>query len=473
LANVLIDVKNQAANWGHSQLYASRNILIEYLDPNPFKEIHIGHVYSGTVGDAIASLFELAGGIVHRVTYQGDVGLHVAKAIYGIVGRINNDPEQLALIEKEDRPKFLGETYTAGAAAYDNDEAAKAEIQALNKQIYEQSDPVINKIHATGLAWSMDYFETVYAAFGFSPFEKNYLESMVAEEGLKIVKEHIKDGVFEASNGAVIFRGEPFGLHTRVFINSQGLPTYEAKDIGNAMIKWRDYNYDKSVIITGEEQAEYFKVMLKALEQFAPEQAGSTTHIPHGTVGLSHGKMSSRTGSVIKALDLLQSTETAAKRLASDDSAPVHEVALSAIKYAFLKNRIGGDIVYDVDESLSLEGNSGTYLLYAHARACSILAKAQPSHSTEFNRQFDQWERQVVVKISEYPEVMQKATVELMPHHICTYLYELAQLFNRFYENDRVIGSQDETKRLALVSAYAAVLKNGLNALKISAPDRM
>lgn len=474
LSATLKDVQKLGAEWGRSHSYKGKSILVEYLDPNPFKEIHIGHAYSGSVGDAIASLFEMAGANVHRLTYQGDVGLHVAKAIYGILEKLDHNPDNLNSIEKADRPQFLGEGYAAGAAAYDNDPAAKAKIQQLNKQIYEQSDPLINRLHKTGLEWSMVYFDEVYAAFDFSKFEKNYLESMVAVEGLKIVKQHIKDGVFEESEGAVIFRGEKYGMHTRVFINSMGLPTYEAKDLGNAMIKWRDFKYDKSVIITGQEQAEYFKVMLKALSLFAPDQAAGTTHIPHGTVGLKSGKMSSRTGDVVRALELLKSAETAARALAEDKNTPVHDVALAAVKYAFLKNRIGGDIAYDVNESLSLEGNSGPYLQYAHARACSIIRKAGGAkQSADRTSAFDKWERQVILKISEFPEVIQKATDELMPHHICTYLYELSQIFNRFYENDRVVGDPAEASRLSLVSAYATVLKNGLTALKIPAPDKM
>lgn len=470
---VLDDAVKQGQNYGHSQKYAGQNILVEYLDPNPFKEIHIGHAYSGTVGDAIARLFEAAGGKVRRVTYQGDVGLHVAKAIYGILQRINNDSSKLEIIAVIDRPRFLGEAYAAGAKMFEEDETAKAEIQSLNKKIYDRSDQKVNKIHELGRAWSLEYFDKVYKQFDFTPFEKNYLEGTVAAEGLKLVNEHIADGVFEKSQGAIIFDGEKYGLHTRVFVTSQGLPTYEAKDLGNAMLKMQDYKYDKSIIITAEEQADYFKVMLKALEQFAPEQAKATTHIPHGMVKLSTGKMSSRSGQVIRALDLLKNAEEAAQRMATDKTTPAHDVALAAIKYAFLKNRIGGDIVYDVEESLSLEGNSGPYLQYAHARAQSILKKATKTTTAVNITEFDEFEKHLSLKISEYPEVVQKATDELMPHHICTYLYELAQVFNRFYENDKVIGSPQEPWRIKLVTVYADVLKNGLSLLKIPAPEHM
>jgi arginyl-tRNA synthetase len=469
LLSSMAEIPERAEKYGQQNMFDGQNIVVEYLDPNPMKEIHIGHAYSGTIGDAIASLFETAGAKVHRVTYQGDVGLHVAKAIYGILKRINHDPAQLEQID--DKPKFLGETYADGAQAYEGDEAAKNEITQLNKKIYDQSDPLVNQVYETGKTWSMAYFDEVYKLYDFSPFEKNYMEGVVAKTGQALVNEHINDGIFSASQGAVIFAGEKYGLHTRVFINSLGLPTYEAKDLGNAMLKWQDYNYDRSVIITADEQSDYFKVMLKALEQFAPSQAQRTTHIAHGLVKLSTGKMASRTGQVIRAQDLLTSVEETAKTLAAEKAAPIYEVALAAVKYAFLKNRIGGDIIYDVNESLSLEGNSGPYLQYAYARAKSILAKSTTKPDMLNNLEAD--ERALVVKISEFDEVVKEAIKQLAPHIICTYLYDLAQQFNRFYEKNRIIGNQREAGRLVLVEAYATVLKNGLSILRIPTPDRI
>lgn len=458
-------------SYGTAKNLTGQNIIVEYLDPNPMKEIHIGHAYSGTIGDAIASLLEAAGASVHRVTYQGDVGLHVAKAMYGILNRIDNTPAKLTEITPSERPRFLGETYALGAQAYDADEAAKYQIIELNKKIYDLSDPIINEVYETSRAWSLEYFDEVYALYGFTPFEKNYMEGAVSAEGLALVHDHIEDEIFTESEGAIIFVGEQYGLHTRVFINSLGLPTYEAKDLGNAMLKWRDYNYDRSIIITAEEQTEYFKVMLKALEQFAPEQAIRTTHIAHGLVRLSTGKMASRSGQVVRAMDLLKAAEDAARAFSDDIKTPVHRIALAAIKYGFLKNRIGGDIIYDINESVSLEGNSGPYLQYAYARAHSILDKSvvQPSLPADLTTD----ERLLSAELGEFEDVMKTAIEQLTPHVICTYLYDLAQQFNRFYERNRIIGDPREAVRLSLVKAYATVLKNGLTVLKIPAPERM
>lgn len=452
-----------------SRSYQDKTVLVEYLDPNPFKELHIGHAYSGTIGDSIGNLFSAAGARVHRVTYQGDVGLHVAKALYGIQQELAG--RSIDTVPESERAAFLGQVYAAGATAFDDNESAKAEIQAINKKVYSREDEALNQLYDAGKAWSLAYFDSAYRIFGFTSFEKNYMEGAVAGEGLEIVKSHIADGVFTESDGAIIFAGEDHGLHTRVFVNAQGIPTYEAKDLGNAMQKWRDYSYDRSVIITAEEQTQYFRVMLKALEQFAPEQAHATTHIAHGMVRLSSGKMSSRTGEVLRALDVLQTVEQAAAAASQDNA---HVVALAAIKYAFLKNRIGGDIAFDVNESVSLEGNSGPYLQYAYARACSILAKAGGQHSDLVAiTALEAGERPLVRKLSEWAETVDKAVQDLMPHHVCTYLYELAQTFNRFYEQNRVIDDPRQTERLILVNKYASVLKDGLTLLGIQAPNRM
>lgn len=463
----------QLANQKPSKTMEGKTVLVEYLDPNPFKEIHIGHAYSGTVGDAIASLFSAAGANVHRVTYQGDVGRHVAQSLYGILQQTEIDPGVLDKLKPADRAEFLGKAYAAGATAYEQDESARQQIVEINKKVYDRSDSEQNVIYDTCKKWSLEYFDQTYSILGLTPFEKNYMESEIAADGKSLTLNHISDGVFEESDGAVVFKGEQFGLHTRVFINSAGLPTYEAKDLGNAARKWNDYHYDRSIIITGQEQAEYFKVMLKALEQFEPQQARSTTHIPHGIVKLNTGKMSSRTGKILRATEVLDQIMSAAKEINGQEGedGKVRDISLAAMKYAFLKNRIGGDVAFDINESVALEGNSGPYLQYAHARARSILSKVDIAQTSK--GAIEAGERSLVRKIGEYAEVVDKAVGELMPHHICTYLYELAQVFNRFYENNRVVGDEREAVRVRLVQLYADVLQNGLKLLNIPAPEKM
>lgn len=454
---------------------AGKTVVAEYSDPNPFKVLHAGHLYTSVVGDAIANLFENAGASVHRVNFGGDVGMHVAKTLWAILNDLGGEnPDNLVKISETERSEWMATCYIAGTNAYEDNEAAKQTIVTLNKRIYQihtEADHAspLAQIYWTCRQWSYDYFNAFYASIG-STFEKYYPESSVAELGLKTVQEQLKNGVFERSDGAVIFDGEKYGLHTRVFINSEGIPTYEAKDVGLIMTKWTDYHFDRSIVITGNEQAQYMAVVLKAVEQFEPKLVEATTHLTHGLVKLAGGvKMSSRKGNILRAVDVLEVAATANQKLTGQNNS---DTVLGAVKYAFLKNRLGGDIIYNPEESVSLEGNSGPYLQYAHARACSILAKSEQSAAGE-PVVLEPAERSLLRKITEYPEVVERATAELMPHYICTYLYELAQSFNRFYEHNRVIGNERQAIRLQLVERYAATLKNGLTLLGITAPERM
>jgi len=459
-----------------SKSLAGQVIVAEYSDPNPFKVLHAGHLYTSIVGDAISHLLEQAGAEVHRVNFGGDVGLHVAKCMWAILQEFGGEnPDKMAQIPESERSDWLSAKYVEGHTAYD-DEATKPAIVEINKRVYQlhndnDHDSAFAQIYWTARDWSYQYFEEFYERIGVS-FEKYYPESETASIGLDVVREQQKNGVYKESDGAIVFEGEPHGLHTRVFINSEGLPTYEAKDVGLIIKKWDDYQFDRSVVITANDISEYMKVVLKSIEQFRPELSEATTHLTHGMVRLAGGvKMSSRLGNILRAVDVLDAAAEANHKQTGQHDA---DTVIGAVKYAFIKQRMGGDIIYDPAESVSLEGNSGPYLQYSHARAQSILKKADSEiQSLAQDSVFEVGERSLIRKISEFSEVVDKAVVELMPHHIATYLYELAQSFNRFYENNRVIDDDREAIRLGLVRKYAETLKSGLGLLGIVAPDKM
>lgn len=478
----------EAALWYQAQIAFSKptngqTVVIEYSDPNPFKMLHAGHLYTSIVGDAIANLLSSTGASVHRVNFGGDVGLHVAKTLWAIIfyegqGNLDNDVvwhKVQALTSKtiEERTAWLADYYTKGNNAYKLDlVGAKAAIDELNKQIYkfhEDNDhaSAIAQIYWTCRDWSYSYFDKFYDLVGIH-FEKFYPESETVDIGIQKVREHIGD-VFTESDGAVVFTGEDHGLHTRVFITSQGLPTYEAKDVGLLFKKWDDYHFTRSIVITSYEQTQYMAVVLKAIEQFAPDLAHASQHITHGEVKLTGAKkMSSRLGNIVKAIEVLNTTADTYFALTGkrDD-----RVILGAVKYAFLKQRLGSDIIYNPIDSVSLEGNSGPYLQYAYVRASSILSKTEPDDSPVENLQPD--ERKLLLKISEYQEVIDKAIAERLPHYICTYLYELAQIFNQFYEHNRVIGNDREAVRIKLVRCYTCTLRAGLELLGVPVLDTM
>ncbi len=451
-------------------------VVAEFSDPNPFKDLHAGHLYTSVVGDAIANLLETAGAKVYRVNYGGDVGLHAAKAIWSMLQEFGGEnPAKLADINVKKRSEWMAQAYVRGSEAYESDEIAQRSIQDLNKRIYEvqaehDTNSALGQIYWTTRKWSYDSFNDFYASIKVK-FDRFYPESEAVPLGIATVRQQLERGVFEKSDGAVVFKGEKFGLHTRVFINSQGLPTYEGKELGLFQLKKRDYHPDRSIIITGNEQEQYMAVVLKALEQFEPELAVSTTHLSHGLVRLSGGKkMSSRKGIILKATDILEVATEAAKEVSD---AVDERVVLAAIKYSMLKQRLGGDIIFEPKESVSVLGNSGPYIQYAHARARSILAKADINAVSKDVANLNGDERSLLLKLSRFTAVLNQAVAELSPHLLCTYLYETTQAFNRFYESNRVIGDPRESIRLSLVLMYADRLREGLKLLGIEAPDHL
>lgn len=460
-------------SWGQNDSHSGKTVVVEYTDPNPFKEFHIGHLFTNSVGESIARLFMINGATTKRVNYQGDVGMHVANALYGM--------QQLGLTPETDfSARELGKAYALGATAYKEDESAKETIKSLNKQIYERTDEAVNALYDKGRSVSLDYFETVYQTVD-TQFDDYFFESEAGPRGKELVLEH--PDVFTDSDGAKVFKGENYGLHTRVFLNSEGLPTYEAKELALAKLKEeRLGHYDHSVISTANEITEYFKVLKKAMSFIYPELEAKTEHIGHGTVRLATGKMSSRTGDVIAAVDFIEEIENAAINKMRDQKENPHidlsvakDVAIAAIKYTTLKGNILQDSVFDKERALSFEGDSGPYLQYTHARICSVLKKAAAAGVMPRTEQAPAAPYDIEKLLYRFPEVTAEALAERAPHKVTTYLTELAGAFNTFYANEKIADAADEYApyKAAIAGAVRTTLKNGLWVLAIKAPEVM
>jgi len=474
-----------APGFGEGDAFRGKKIMVEYTDPNPFKLFHIGHLMTNVIGESIARLHEAAGAEIVRANYQGDVGVHVAKSIWGMrkLGDVPADSATLA-----EKVAFLGRAYAAGSKAYEEDEAAKAEIGVLNKKIYERSDAEMNDLYDLGKKWSLDYFETLYVRLG-TKFDHYFFESEIGPKGVEIVKAHPE--IFKESEGAVIFEGEKQGLHNRVFINSQGLPTYEAKELGLNETKFELYRPDISFVVTGNEINEYFKVVLKAMESVLPEVAAATVHLGHGMLRLPTGKMSSRTGDVITAESLIEGVKNAVAEKLKDraelseaEREEVKEkVALAAIRYSILKQGIGKDIVFDIGKSIAFQGDSGPYLQYTYARLESILRKAgdrtsiQNSESSiQSSELAAETELALMLHLSGFPEAVSGSARDHAPHEMALYLYELANFANRFYEGEQILTDENAARRAArleLVGAAAVVLRRGMLVLGLQAPEKI
>mgnify|MGYP001206652579 CR=1 FL=1 len=457
----------------------ARNVVLEYSCPNAFKELHTGHLYQTVFGDILARLLLVSGAKVTRTSFGGDVGLHVAKCLWGMRETLGGEhPEKLSEIDADAfaRSRWISSCYVKGAKAYEENEAVKADIDELNKTIYgfhsnDDHESPLARIYWETRQWSFDYFDAFYKTIDVA-LMRYYPESTTAPTGLAVVREQLAKGNLKESDGAVVFEGdETKHLHTRVFITSKGLPTYETKDIGVIWQEKADYDFDHRYLITGNDQREYMRVVFAAAETFRPELAGTMTHLTNGTVKFADGKkMSSRLGNVTRAVDVVDSVREKVRALVDDESL-VDSVTLGAIKYVFAKYKLGGDIAFDVDETVSLAGNSGPYLQYAHARARRILEKSGKSFVMPASLHDEDYA--LTRKLGEYTEVIELAARQLEPHHICNYLFELAQEFNRYYEKNQVIGSDKEAHRLGLVALYADTLQAGLAILGIHAPEHM
>jgi arginyl-tRNA synthetase len=451
------------------QSASDKTVVIETNNPNPFKAMHIGHAFNAILADTLANLLEAAGNTTHRVSYHGDVGAHVGKSMWALLRFVDSDAEKLGTIAPQERNSFMSRMYAEGTIAYKEDDHAKAAIDELAKQSFVLDDPLYKEVYETCKAWSFEQIDHIVTLLGNKPVEKRYLESQADALGVETIQGHIGD-VFIESNGALVFPGSKYGSFDNAFVTSHGRGLYGARDLGLMQLKQADYHAAKSYIVTAEEQRDYFKGVIRAAELCLPELAGVTTNISTGTVKLTTGKMSSRTGDVVEVEWLFA---TIAQAIAERGGEAADAIVAGALRYQFLKVRIGSDVVFDINEAVSLHGNSGSYLQYAYARARSIVQKSAHTPTTLHDATLNPSERALVRKLTEYGDVRQTAQRELLPHLICTYLYELAQEFNRFYEHNQVIGDDHEAVRVSLVGCYVTTLAAGLGLLGIAAPEKM
>lgn len=488
-------------NYGRSKKLNGQKIVIEYTDPNAFKQFHIGHLMANAIGESVSRILEWNGAEITRICYQSDVGMNVAKALWGMIqnkAAFPHDDDSL-----EDKIKFVGDAYTLGASRFEDDENSKLEIQEINKKVFnffngdpKDDDQELKIYYEKGKAWSLAHFEELYIKLG-TKFDRYIPESSTASLGEKIVRDNIKDpedenssGVFELSDGAVVYKGEQDGLHTRVFLNSKGLPTYEAKDLGLAYFKEKIANFDTSIVVTASEQKEYFKVMMAALARINPDLASKTKHITHGMMLLESGKMSSRKGQVITGETLLKEAEEMVRQIVVDrgfekDLAEkiIVDVAVAAIKYSILKQASGRDIIYNAKTAVTFEGDSGPYLQYTVNRAKSVMAKSLEQgieidndlKKIIFGNEKIEWQATNLERlIIRFPEIVINAGDALAPHTITNYLIQVAGEFNSFYANNQIIDNKpDMAYKLALTKATEHVLENGLQILGIRIPSKM
>jgi arginyl-tRNA synthetase len=485
---VLVGIKNDS-NYGALNLGSQKKVMVEYACPNPMKAFHLGHLKNLITGESIVRLMENAGYDVIRANYQGDVGMHIAKTMWGLFDwREQFDAMRDAPLRE--RVEFLGKAYAHGATAYAESEEKKAEVVAYNKKIYEQ-DTSILEVYVTARAWSLEYFGNIYASLG-TQFDLFYYESVMYKRALEIVRDGLQKGIFFESEGAILFPGEKYGLHDRVYINSEGYPTYDAKDLALSEDRFAPTSekarrllphLDEVIHVVGKEQTEYFKVVFAAYEALGMKGAGKESHLIGGFLQLKGDqKMSSRTGNIVTGDQLLEQVRQRITHVMIDAEIEqkddvITKVTSASLKYAMLRADISKDVAFDLEESISTSGNSGPYLLYIVARINSILKKV--GHISDVIN-WDELsilpeEHVLAMKLAEYPVVTEEATIKRDTSVIAKYLFDLAQTYNSCYAVSHVSDATGSTQayRTALIKHTRDVMTRGLWLLGIDTVESM
>jgi arginyl-tRNA synthetase len=413
---------------------------------------------------------------VIRANYQGDVGMHVAKTIWGVMNL-----KELGLeMPKENQGKWLGVVYAKASEASENEEIKK-EINEINKKLYA-GDKKLVELWKKTRQWSIDYFEKeVYPDFDVT-FDRFYFESEVEKKGVEMAKKLLKENIAKMSEGAIIIDFKKENLGVFLILKSDQTPLYSTKDLYLAELQHQEYNPDKILHIVGSEQNLYFKQLIKTIQLFNPKLAQKEKHISYELVNLPTGKMKSREGKVI----LYDDTRDKIKELVKAEILKrnkniqkkeldfrVRNITLGAIKYALLSQAATKTIIFNEEEITNFEGETGPYLQYSYARASSILRKAKLKPKLQIPKELSLFEIALIKKIADFPEELKKAAEKCDPSFIAHYAYHLSQVFNEFYHATKVIGSKEEQFRLKLVEAFRTTLKNALALLGIEVMEEM
>jgi len=483
--NTILEQKNDYGKWN----IAEGRVMVEFGQPNTHKAFHVGHLKSAITGLGVVRLFENLGFNVVKANFYGDVGMHVAKCVWGFIQK-SKDISFKSKIENENDPhlrmKLLDSCYVYASKEFRENPDSEKEIREINKKIYARNDTAILENYLLTLEWSLDHLNSIFAELGVV-YDRQYPESEVYPIGIEKVNENL-DKIFIRDKGALILPGEKYGVDRWVFVTHEGNPTYSAKDYGLAIKKFEEYpDLSISAYTTSVEQIAYFKGVFKAIELSDTRFIGKLLHIPFGwMLREDKKKFSSRLGQTIKGIDVLnESKDYSLKKISKNKSYKKEEaediarkISIAGLKFLILSHELHRDLTYNPEDFLNPEGFSGPYVLYAYVRARSILREASYSSKTPFsnlNTQLNDDELTLLKLISQFPLTTLNAGKTLSPHLIANYIFELAQEFNKFYKNNKVIVEDENVKnfRLALTEAVSIVLANGLYLLGIETIEKM
>ncbi len=496
-------------------------VMIEYSSPNTNKPLHLGHVRNNLLGWALAQVMEANGNKVVKTNIVNDRGIHICKSMLAWLKWGNGEtPESSG--KKGDH--LIGDYYVAFDKHY-REEVKQLVAQGMDEEQAKQEAPLIKEAHAMLVKWEQNDpevralwrkmnewvyagFDETYKALGVS-FDKIYYESETYLEGKEKVEEGLQKGFFyRRPDGSVWADLTSEGLDEKLLLRSDGTSVYMTQDIGTAKLRFQDYPIDKMIYVVGNEQNYHFQVLSILLDKLGFKWGKDLVHFSYGMVELPNGKMKSREGTVVDADDLIATMVADARQMSADKVNRLEDiteeeaqeiariVGMGALKYFILKVDARKNMLFNPEESIDFNGNTGPFIQYTYARIRSILRKVEEQGARSKEREdssetkslscplplapcplaLSEREISLIQKLQGFETAVKQAGTDYNPSCIANYCYDLASEYNRFYHDFSVLREEDEQKRtfrIALSAAVAQVIKNGMGLLGIEVPERM
>ena len=482
----------------------SKTIMVEYSSPNTNKPLHLGHVRNNLLGYSVAEILKAAGNKIYKTQIINDRGIHICKSMLAWERFGNGETPQSTGLKGD---KLVGNYYVKFDQEYKKqiseliaqgrtEEEAKAEAPIIKEAQqmllkWEAGDPEVIALWEKMNQWVYSGFEETYKNLGVD-FDKNYYESETYLLGKDVVAQGIEKGVFyKKEDGSVWIDLTDEGLDEKIVLRSDGTAVYMTQDIGTAIQRVKDFDIDGMVYTVGNEQDYHFKVLFLILKKLGFDWANYLVHLSYGMVDLPSGKMKSREGTVVDADELMEQMTITAKAISEElgkldeysieEKAELHKmIGLGALKYYILKVDPKKRILFNPEESVDFQGNTGPFIQYTYARIQSILRKADFDYSEELNipetYQLHEKEKELIKQIQLYPEMIQLAAENHSPALIANYTYDLVREFNSFYQNLTILGTDNEVEkkfRVQLSKMVGDLIKSAFGLLGIQVPERM
>jgi arginyl-tRNA synthetase len=477
-----------------------KKVMVEYSSPNTNKPLHLGHVRNNLLGYAVAQILDAAGYEVIKTNLVNDRGIHICKSMLAWQLFGNGETPQstgekgdhlvgkyYVIFDKEYKKEveFLKSQGQTEEEAKKNAPLIKQAQEMLLK--WEAGDEAIIDLWKTMNTWVYDGFGKTYKALGVK-FDKFYYESNTYLLGKDIVDEGLQSGVFfKKEDGSVWIDLTADGLDEKLVLRADGTSVYITQDMGTAQLKYDDYHMNESIYVVGNEQDYHFKVLFLILQKLGKTWAKGLYHLSYGMVDLPSGKMKSREGTVVDADDLIDEMEKTAKEQTEalgkvndfgeeEKQQLYHTIGMGALKYFLLKVDPKKRLLFDPNESVDFQGHTGPFIQYTHARIKSVLSRATLTGLDTEPTELAPEERDLIVLLTQFPEIISAAAEGYNPGIIANYVYELAKGYNKFYHEHSILQAEDELVkqfRLQLSFASAKVISKGMNLLGIQVPERM